>query len=271
MANAVLAYTNLADDDAATVSASSAITLAPATNLQNPHVGRKWRGSNGDSESILTDLGSAQSADTFAVISASCLIGGVERNLSSLAVTRIRLSLTDPTGALGEVYDSGSAAGRIEQAYGYLLHLLDDPVTFRYALIDLAETGATYIEAGRLFIGLRTEVGINFAPGWSRAYVDRSRKTEGRGGQEFYDLNNNYRTVDVTFEFLSEDERNGFVEDIDRVNGEHVDLLFVADPDSTNLGRDSLWGHIDGNTPVTQPYVYSPAAFTKTYKLRERR
>lgn len=261
MSNLAFAYNNLATASATTLSASSALTLAPVSRLQGSHVARKWRGKNGNSESIIFDLGSSLAWDTLALIGT---------NLTSTGLTRVRGSNIDPTGASGEIYDSTSIAGRVDENYGDLIILRNDSTASRYGRIDLSDTGLTYIDAGCLLISVRTQVTINFLPGWSRAWIDPSRKTIGQSGQTFIDQLDSYRVLDLTLGFLSQSERDGFVESIDRDLGEHTNFLTITDPASTNLGRDCLWGYIDGNTPVIEPVVLSPAAYSKTYKIHQR-
>lgn len=257
MANAAVAYTNLADS--ATITASSFLTLAPPSRLQNRHVKRKWYGKNGTTEYLTIDHGSSVSIDTV-------MLAGL--NLTAAGLTRIRISDTDTTGQTGEIYDSSSAAGRVDPNYGYLIILIGAAVSGRYMRIDLSDTGLTRIGAGRLFTGVRTAVGINYSPGAARAWVDPTIKVPGTWGQTFVDSRDKYRTMDVSFEWLTEAEKNGFVESIDLTHGESGDFLFVSDTASTNLGRDSIWGFIDGNTPVIQPYTTD--VFSKAYRLRER-
>lgn len=257
--NASLSYTNLFDAAAASVVASSQTTLTPAqARLQDRHVARKWR-STGTTEFLTIDLGSGVSVDTVALM-------GV--NISATGTTRVRASLTNAAATGSLLYDSGSIAGAVDPNYGYLVTLITSPVTVRYIRIDIADATKSYIEAGRLFVGLRTQVAVNFSPGWSHSFIDRTRKTEGRGGQMFMDIDNSYRILDLTFGFLSQAEHDGFVETIDRDLGEHNDFLFIIDPTSTNLGRDSRWGFIDGNQPAVGPYTFN--VFSKSYKLRER-
>lgn len=267
MGNLALAYINLSDS-ADSIIASSSLTQAPPSRLQDPHVARKWRNEGEATAYLIIDLGGEFSIDTIALLGVSGLFGSTERNLSSAAVTRVRVSSADTSGQAGDVFDSGSAAGRIDQNYGALIALMPAVDTGRYVRIDFSETGASFLEAGRLFVGERHEFEVNFAPGWSRTYVDRTRKTEGRGGQVFMDVGESYRTIELNLEFVTEEERHGVVEEIDRVNGEHVDMLVITDPDSENLGRDCLWAFIDGNRPVIQPYVID--VFTKSYRFRER-
>lgn len=260
MANACFAYTNRADS--ATISGSSQAVDAPLLRLKNKHVARHWVGKNGTTEYITVDLGSSIAWDTLALLGT---------NLGATATTRVRASNSDSSGQAGEIYDSGSAAGRIDADYGALIILRTSSTASRYVRIDLSQGGLTRIEAGRLFIGLRTQVSINFSPSWSREWSDPTRKTEGVGGQTFDDVLDTYRVVDVTFGFLTEAERNGFVETMDRDLGVHGDFLFIEDPDSTNLGRDSVWGFRDGQSaPVVEPFNLYPRAFSKTFHIRER-
>lgn len=260
--NACIAYRNLAD--LGTVTASSSTALTPAALLQNAHVARHWR-SRSATEFVLVDLGAVQPVDTVALMGLS---------LTAAGLTRIRVSASDPSGQGATAYDSdpaGSAAGRVDPAYGYLVHLLPAPVAGRYVRIDLVQPGAPYIEAGRFFVGARHQFASNFAFGWNRAWVDRSRRTESRGGQTYIDPDNTYRTADLTFEAVREGERFGVVEEIDRTNGEHTDVLLVTDPSSPNLGRDSIWGLLT-LSPVQQPaaWVAGRPIYQKSYQIKER-
>jgi len=265
MANAAILYDNLAD--AATVSASSWIASAPPTMLQNPHVRRRWKGRNGASEYILCDFGSEVSIDTVALFGCQGVLSDVQRNLSSAATTRIRLSNSDDTGVTGEIHDSGSAAGRISDAYGALVYLLDAPVSARYLRIDLGQSSADALLAGRLVAGVRHTFSINFNFDWQFGYADLSRKSRSAGGQTFIERDDRYRIVTLTFGFLSEADRYSAVDDIDRLKGVSSDILLITDPDSARLDRDSVWGLLQDLSPVTQPFFDN---YSKTYALEER-
>lgn len=250
MANACIAYTNLAD--AAALTSSSNVSLLPVSNIQNVHVARKWRATDGTTASFIADFGSLKSFDTLAVMG----ITGTQ--------IQFRISSTDPTGLTALVYDSGVLS--VAQAYLSAIAIISSPVSGRYIRVDITTTG-TYVEAGRFFAGVRSQFAYNFVRGWQRSYTDRSLKTKTRGGQTQIFQDVTYRSLDVTFDFLTQSDRNGFVEDIDRVNATKVDVLFITDPSSTNLARDSLWGLISNLTPVVQPYY---STFTKQYQIEER-
>lgn len=257
MANAAIAFENLSDE--ATVTVSSAAALMGASYLVESHVARKWR-TTGVSGSIHIDLLAATDVDTFALI--GC-------NLTATGTVRVMTSLTDPTGVGGPFeYDTGAVAGVVDPDYGYAIVLRSTPVSARYVHIELTDAALTYVEAGRMFVGARTQLGINFAPGWQRGYTDRSRRTESRNGQIFIDRNNMHRNFELTFNGLSESEALGVMQDLDRLNGEHLDILMITDPDSTNLGRDSIWGLVELQ-PLIQPYSVAEH-FSKKIQIRER-
>lgn len=250
MSAACIAYNNLADT--ATVTASTQALLMPASNLQNPHVARKWR-SLLPTASVVFTLSAAASIDSFGIF-------GINAE-----TIRIRVSAVDSTGAAGEIYDSGTHA--VDAAYNSFIGLKTTPASARYVLIELTTTSADYVEAGRIFIGARTQFAISFGWSWERARVDRSIRAKTRGGQTQVNPDTLYRTLNVTFGFASDAEANGIIETIDRVNGLQTDVLFIIDPTSTNLPRDSYWGLIMENSPVVNS---SFGINSKQYKIEER-
>lgn len=267
MASEFAIITNYADASTVTLTASSGLTGNPVSNLQNKHVMRTWIGRNGTTENITIDFGASPPAiDAVAMLN---LVG-----FDATAVTRLRASNTDTSGQAGEMYDSTSAAGRVDGDYRALIFLLSSQVTARYWRIDLNQGGLTRIEAGRLAMGQRQAVSRNFSVNWQRGWKDPTTREENRDGQEFEDIRDPYRTAQVSYEFLVLSERNGFVEQIDRDLGTHGDFLWIEDPTSSNLGRDCIWGHIDGdNAPVIEPAIFQDGnrVFSKTYRIRERR
>lgn len=250
MAAACIAHANLADD--AIVSASSQELLLPATNIQNPHVARKWRAIF-NSASVVLNFGALTSIDTVALMGLTA------------ATYRIRLSSVDTSGAAGDLYDSGTLS--VDQTYLQAVALITAPVSGQYLRIDLEDSAGDYVELGRLFAGLRTALAINFAWNWSSTTTDRSLRAKTRGGQTQVFADNLYRSLDLTFQFLSESERHGIIETVDRVNGQHTDVLFVIDPASSNLARDSVWGLISAPTPIVQPIF---ERFSKQVQIEER-
>jgi hypothetical protein len=246
---AAVVYNNLAD--AATVLASSQVVLAPAVNVQNEHVARKWRSITA-ADHLIADFGSLVSIDTVAAIGLTA------------ATMRVRLSTVDSSGAAGDAYDGGTDA--VDQNYRAGIELLPSAVSARYLRVDFA-SGGSYCEVGRLVAGVRSRFTYNFAYGWGRSWIDPSIRTKTRGGQTQISPETSYRTLDLNFEWLATADRHGFVEAIDRDNGLKTDVLFITDEDSASLARDSLWGLVAEMTPVSQPYF---GMFTKQLRIEER-
>jgi len=265
MARAAILYRNLADEGA--VTASSWIAAAPPATLQDPHTTRRWKGRNGDAESITLSFSSAQLIDTVALIKCDGVFAGDQRTLSAAATRRVRIASADPTGVAGDLYDSGTAAGRIDPAYAALIELLDAPVSAIAVRIDLAESGAEALLAGRLVVGRREAFAFNFAFGWSFGFADLSRLKKSAGGQTFIDRDDRYRLLNVSFEWVNSAQRFGVVQEADRLNGISQDVLFVTNPKSDNLGRDSVWGLMQDLSPPTQPHF---GFFAKSYSIAER-
>lgn len=253
MANACIAYTNLVDT-AATITASSANLLLPVSNVTNPHIARKWRGTTASGiDSVLVDMGVPVSFDTIAALGLTAQTIGFSA------------SLVDPTGVAGEVYSSSTT---VVQRYKTSIAVLGAPLSARYFLFSVAAgTAGSFAEIGRLFVGLKTQFSYNFVKNWSRQWSDLSLRSKTRGGQTQVFPDSVYRIYDVSFDFLTAADKNGFVEDIDSVNAMKTDVLFITDPSSTNLSRDSVWGLMQSLTPVVQPSV---ATFTKQYQIEER-
>lgn len=258
MANAAIAFPNLSD--AGSVAASTAIVAAPASTLQNPHVARKWRGTNGDTEFIRTSA--LTGFDTV-------LLRGL--NLTSAGTTRVRVSSADSSGQAGDVFDSHEITGLVDEAFGTLLVLLPALVD-GFVLIDMQEPGADVIEAGRLCVAPRMEFSVNFSWGWSEQWIDRSRETESRGGQSFIDPDVTYRSWNMQFGNLSRTER-AVIQQLDRLNGTKRDFLMIKDTDSDTFGPDSLWGRVKQIDPILQPGGYrvdGGLISTKSFQMFER-
>ncbi len=258
MANLALGWENLADSG--TLSASGSVTLAPVSRLLNKHVSRKWR-VNASNAYIICDLGALVEVDTVALM-------GMVGDSPTL---QVRISTADTSGASGDAYNSGSLIGAWDSNYLPFVQLIAVPVTGRYVRIDISEGGVGFIEAGRIFVGVRVPFEVNYQAGWERTWHDPSVRTIGRSGLTFDDLRNKYRGLNLTFELMPEDDRWDITEAVDLALGTTGDMLVITDTASTNPSRDSLWGYIEESDPVIEPVIVADGPrFRRTYRLRER-
>jgi hypothetical protein len=268
MGNAALLTENMFDT--ALVSASSSEVLMPPNTLQTPHVSERWRSTNNEAY-IVIDKGDTTAADTV-------MVRGL--TATSRAIVRLRLSATDPTALAGDVLntpyflsgtidDGGTGVVNFDVNYGGFVYLFPTPQPWRYMRFDiLDDAGPGYVEAGAVCIGVRTQFTYNFSAGASVGWNDRSIKSTTAGGLTLTWNDNAYRSVSLNFGTVTNDQRYGMIEQLDRVNGLHSNVLLILDPNSTNLPRDSIWGLVKDMTPVTQPQVIR--LFGKTFDIDER-
>lgn len=248
---------------AASITASSSLTLAPPSKLQTDHVGEKWR-TETDTAYLTIALAANTTIDS---------IGLFGLSLTTAGITRVRCSLSDVSAQDGAVYDSGSVAGRVSAYYGNLVALMPASASVRYIRIDISEPGAAFVEAGFLMIGLKNQVTINFAFGASDAPIDPSVVTLAPfSGAEWIDQRQSYREWDFNFDFLNETERFGWVEDLDRLIGASKNIMMVRKCDSTNLGRDTLCGRVSNAPPTLnrEGFISGGLAYSKAYKIKQR-
>jgi hypothetical protein len=77
----------------------------------------------------------------------------------------------------------------------------------------------------------------------------------------------------LPIELVTEVQRWSVVEQIDLLNGIRLPVLFILDPASTNLGRDSIFGLITESRPSSRYRALIPPAAimsSKTYKIDQR-
>lgn len=260
MGNAAIVLDNFADDS--TLAASSQALAMPASNLLTPHPSERWRSLTSPAYFVM-DQGSVLAGDTV-------MICGLTAGANATA--QLRLSSVDPTGAAGDIYDSGvvsAGSATFDVDYGAFIALLNAPASWRYVRFDLDDPDQTYVEAGLIFAGLRTVFDFNFSPAASAQYVDRSRIAVTAAGQTQVWPDNTFRRLDLPLEWVSAAQRFGVIEQLDRSTGMRKNLVLILDVASSFLARDCLLGTITDITPVT--YVTTLAdIFGKQLKFDER-
>lgn len=237
------------------------------TKLQQEDTRRNWRTGATTTAYILGTYASNQSADTFYL---------ANTNLTAAGIARVRLSSADATGAAGDIYDSnsGATAGQVDPNYKNLLVLASSVKSgWKYIRIDLTDTSRTYIEAGFLFVGTRTQFAYNYNYGAQFTVVDPSVQKKTKGGQTKMMIRPIFWRWELPIGFVTEAQRYSVAYSIDLLNGIRTPVLFVGDPASTNLGRDSIFGLIQESSPVVVIEGFDSAGgimASKTYRVEQR-
>jgi hypothetical protein len=219
-----------------TVTASSSVATLPAVNLQHPFLTPyRWR-STGNTASLLLDMGGTYG------IGGTALFG---TNLSATASWRIRLS--SASNLSSPAYDTGGTqinAG-VDTTYGAAIKIFPTQTSGRYLGIDITDASLSYIEAGRWWAGITWQPSRNYAFDAQRGGRDTSRHTLSDSGQTWVDRGVVQRLWKLTLPAITPTERDQHLENLVRTVGRSEDILVVLDPNSTNLGRDSIFGLVE--------------------------
>jgi hypothetical protein len=259
MANAALVIDNNAL--AGSLSASSQELAMPVQLLQTPHPSERWR-SQSNTASFVLDKGALVSGDTVMLAGLTC---------GPNATIQVRGSTIDATGAAGDVFDTGviaNGAPQFDVDYFSFVHLLPAQASWRYLRFDIEDPDAAYVEAGMLLEGVRTEFAYNFQPGGEIGYVDLAKVSKTASGKTLVWPVGFYRTVNLSFPWVTTDQRYGVVERLDRVKGRRSNVLLIMDGDSANLPRSSIYGLVADITPVTFGVIFD--LFGKQLRIDER-
>lgn len=263
MSNLAAASTNIALN--ATMTASSEAANMLVTKLQQKDTRRCFRTGAVTTVNIDLTYAATQSADTFDLLFT---------NLTAAGIVRIKLSNT----ALGntDIWDSNpsNTAGTVDPNYKDAVVLASSVKSgWKYCRIVLTDTSLTYLQAGFLFVGTRTQFDYNYAYGAQCTRVDPSIQKTTKGGQTNVMLRNQFRRWELPIELVTEVQRWSVVEQIDLLNGIGLPVLFILDPASSNLGRDSIFGLIQESSPVVTVQGFDSAGgvmSSKTYKIDQR-
>jgi len=282
MAEKIIISSNNYVDDASTLTADSAVSTLPVTNLQDIQIVKVWRSNSATSAEINIDLGSQKIMDFFALIA---------HNLTTSATVRWRLSNDNFSTTL---YDSGTldAWAPVEQfggspwgvfTWGGLpladtislynastFTLLPSAQIARYIKLNIADStnAAGYVEAGRLIAGPAYQPTINYSNGVGFEFVDDSRVTKSRGGQVFVDEVRKYRRVTFTLNHLPESEIfNNVFNNIDRIKGVSKDVLVIPQPsDSATWLTQNIYGRLAEVGPIENTTL---ARYSRTITIEE--
>lgn len=236
MANIILGYRDRVADG--TVTADSELPTLPAINLQHPFLSpNRWRSNDDNAVAILVDFGASYTIGVAALLAT---------NLTAAATFRLRISAN--SGLTSPTYDTGVSeiSAGVDPDYGHLIHVLSAPAAGRYLGLSITDSSLTYLEAGRLWAGTAFQPTRNYAWSAKRTTFDTTRLSPSEGGQTWVDTGYLQDELRIRFEALTDAEINADIAAIRRL-GRSKDILAVLDPDSTNLGRDSLFGLITEN------------------------
>ncbi|PSL23480.1 hypothetical protein [Dyadobacter jiangsuensis] len=262
MQNMILASATLSD--AATITGTTGAGDLSIGNLQKMDLKAVYR-VIGDTVSLTIDLLNSKEINLVALIAHNC---------SAAASVRVRASNTNDAGTAP--YDTGLLPARSNQTgfsdSGYPLEKnmflsFFSAQTYRYWFIDVVDTGAEYIDIGRLYISNAFQPETNMDYGLAEGVVDPSRVSRvvsgGKVPREFV----KYKTADFALGYSNEAEMFGKIYALELACGRTKDVLFVPDPDAKDfLQIRSYYGTME----IINPKVnYQFSLFNKAFRIEE--
>lgn len=163
-------------------------------------------------------------------------------NLSSAATVTLKAGTT--AGASDVLNSTGNAAYSVtfDATRNFSTHydvILDANVTARYWTVEITDTGNSdgYVEIGRVGVWQGLTPATNFSWGVSYGIHDNSEIDHSLSGDFIFDQRTRKRTVNFTFDFLTDAERDQ-AHEILRYAGETGEVLFYSGSQAYDcLGR----------------------------------
>jgi hypothetical protein len=219
MSNVKFLSLNLCTQPTTVITASTAESFYPASNLKDPRTTKKFR-STASSANIVFDFITAEIINTIAIKADSLGAGfGFTGDLT------LELNATDSWGSPAFTIDiTPSELHNI----GY-----ETFANQEYRFARLVATGSSYVELSNIFIGQYTQLANNNIDfGWSYVNTDLSRITKNTYGQKFIDQKNFQKEISASFKLLNVTEFTT-ISDLYDLHGKTEPIWFIVDEGET--------------------------------------
>jgi len=220
MAGGIFSYTNLVDLATTTLAAGTGVTYQaslPLSNLKDHRVSNKARTTNTTNHMKFTlDFGTSQQIKCIALM-------GMNFAQNFVADTAPALNAVVIVAGYSNVSPTGFEVGTEVVQYSDWSPRAIPPIVayspnngagfnVRYVNIEtywLLDTGVTYYEAGRLWVGNAIVLPGGVEEGWQQTIKDNSSIVRSRGGQIYSDIRARYRSLRIEASLLSQAQAIG--------------------------------------------------------------
>lgn len=245
--------------DGATLTTSSQLATLPGTNVQQPHLSRKWNTAAGVKSAYqVYDLGASRSCAQLAVLGT---------NLSGAATVQLRASDLDPNALANLLYDSGVVAAGVKAGYGALYKAFN-ALAARYWRLNLTDNSLPdNLQVGRVVLGPSWTVTDKMLWGWGVTPLDPSTVARSRGGQSYPDPLPQVRVLEFTLDYMSEAQAYDNVFAAARANGVVKDVLAMPFENGAYLSEQTVWGQVRASEPLIHR---ATRTFRQKFRIEER-
>jgi hypothetical protein len=241
---------NYVFDSKVGLTASSADSEFPVTNLRDFHRDRVWRSTSGTSANVVIDLRTTDAIDTFAILFDPM----TDVTISDSATVTLQ---ANPTNSWGS--PALSTVLSVDNEYPAISHFYTSDQSYRYwrLLLSDATSGASYFEISKIFLGKATQLSQMPEIGFSDRAVDLSRASVTSYGQEYADVYPTRRYLDLDYRLITEADKQT-LKDLYLRLGQVTPLLVALDPTETifeNANEQLIYGFLDNDFKAAQAFT----------------
>lgn len=219
-----LMNTNFASEDATTITASTANSRFPASNLSHPFRSKRWRSTSVTSQWVKFDLATTEAIDS--VVLLWPLEDGIR--LSGSAVIKIQANATD-------VWTSPAVDQTltIDNTYTLASHFFASDQTYRYWRVTLTDPGNPngYVELGVVWLGKGLDI-PSAQNGFKFGLSDTSKQSDTDFGHRYIDEYPTRASLQFAYSNIDYDDVQT-IENAFRTNGVRKPVMVALDPLST--------------------------------------
>lgn len=232
---------NFIFQDSVSLTPSSEDAEFPASNLRNQSRAYPWRTTGTEEESLVIDLKTSEEIDSAAIFFDPTV--GIK--LSEAADIRIQASATN-------LWTSPAVdqAMTIDEENGVISHFFSTSQSYRYwrLFIDDPVSGYTYIEIPKLILTKATQLTQGPKQGFGFKVSDQTKNQKTEYGHEFSDVYPSLKSMDFSFEAISDDDMESLRQVFERVGSVRC-IAVSLDSEEEIFDKDSflIYGKLRGD------------------------
>ena len=258
MSNALIAYGNLADNAAASLSVGPWGTWSaalPLSNLKDPVLSNPAR-ANGWAASFWIDLGAVFPVKVIALIRHSLGIGSLMNLHGFTAKTDPAAAFSIAATVWNPAYTTPGALWPPAERHDCVT-VLPAAQSYRYWRIDFQDGNSStpYVDLGRLFISTAFVPAKNFSYGSSIRYESAAQSETAWDGTEYFTDPPSYRVVRLALDWLTTAEAMTQVLNMQRIAGRNKEVLFCPDPADPTYPQLCFLGRLRALNDLENPYL----------------
>lgn len=240
---------NYVFDTSVGLTALTADSEFPVSNLRSFLRGKVWRTTSAANQTLVIDLKTTESIDTFLLV----FDKESDITLTRSSAVRIQANATDEwsSPAVNVTLDN-----TLNETYGILSYFWSSAQSYRYwrLLINAPEVATGYLEISKVFLGYSTQIARLPLIGFSTSEEDLSQYQSTVYGQEYADTYPGRRHLNLQFMGVTEADKETIRSIYARL-GRVKPIVAIYDPlqsDFATAAAQTFYGFLDNDFEAAQ-------------------